>query len=165
MVGSKAQQEFNETTNADTAPGQDPAPTEQRCLQRERTSQSGSGLNTLTSTHDDDDPSIRVSLNGKENAEWHRATLSEIDSLEKMDCWDIVDRSDDQNIRHTKFVLKRNKDENGNVKQYKARLIIRDDEESDYHEDKASPVESFTIAKLMICIGLQKCWTARHLDS
>lgn len=95
-----------------------------------------------------------MALNGKENAESRRAMHLERDLLGKMDCWDIDDRLNDRKVMHTKFVLKRKKGEKGNVKRYKARLVVCSNEDLDYYEDSFSPVANFTIVKLMIYIGL-----------
>lgn len=65
---------------------------------------------------------------------------------------------------HTKFVLKRKRDEHGAVSLHKARLVIFCNEQTDFNEDSFSPVTVYTVAKAMICLALQKGGHARHFD-
>lgn len=104
-----------------------------------------------------------MALNDEENSGCRKAKHIKIDALEKMDYWDLVDRANDQKVIHNGFVFNEKKDENRNLKQYKARLDVFGNEDTNYHENNFSPVAIFTVAKLMIRIGLQKSWTARHL--
>lgn len=97
-----------------------------------------------------------MTLNGKENAEWRRAMHLEINALENMYCWDIVELPRDKELMRTKLVLKWKKDENRIVKQHKSRLVVCSNDDTDYHDDRFFPVPTLTIAELIVCIGLLK---------
>lgn len=99
--------------------------------------------------HDDDEPSVRMALNGNENTKCRRAIYLKVDTLKKVDFWVIAGCPRDQTTMHNKFVLNSERDENGNIKQYKTKLVVRGNEHSDYNDDFFSTA-NFTIAKLMI---------------
>lgn len=103
-------------------------------------------------------------LDGTENEQWRRAMNADNNALERMKCLDVMKRPSNQKVVHSKFVLVRKRDENGNVRRRKARLVVCGNDEYDYHEDNFSPVATFTVTKLIMCLVLQKSWTARHLQ-
>lgn len=64
----------------------------------------------------------------------------EVVALEDMNCWNVVHRQHNAHVLHSNFVLKPKRNEFGNVKFHKARVIICSNEENEYEENCFPPV-------------------------
>lgn len=108
LVGNEASDESDETTNAHTKAAKDPYRQSKNTIE-ERKSPQRFTTSALTRLHNQDVPSVRIALDMKANMEWRRATHSEIETILKLECWDIVDDPSNQNIIHSKFLMKHRK--------------------------------------------------------
>ena len=72
-----------------------------------------------------DEPSIKDALSSANKEEWEKAIQSEIQNLVERGTWSEVPKTNNENIIDSKIVLKRKRDENGNISKYKARLVAR----------------------------------------
>ncbi|KAJ0391988.1 hypothetical protein ATCC90586_011495 [Pythium insidiosum] len=54
---------------------------------------------------------------------WERARKEELDALWVNQTWKLVKRTSDMHCLHTKWVLKKKTDKDGNIERYKARLV------------------------------------------
>lgn len=84
--------------------------------------------------------------------------------LEKKNCSDIIDNPIDENVLNMKSVLKRWRDQKDLISRYKARHVVSENEGNDFQDDSFSPVSDFTVAKLTLCMSIQKGWVPRHFD-
>ena len=69
--------------------------------------------------------SLKEALGGEEASKWRAAVQAELEQIEKLDTWDIVEAPADANIVSSKFVFRLKRDEHGNITKYKARLVAR----------------------------------------
>lgn len=65
---------------------------------------------------------------------------------------------------NTKLVLRRKRNADGIFRKYKARLLVYGNEKVDSQQDYFSPVADFTVARLIMCVAMQKVWKKRHYD-
>ena len=56
---------------------------------------------------------------------WRAAVQTELDQIEKLGTWELVEAPADANIVSSKFVFRYKRDEHGNITKYKARLVAR----------------------------------------
>lgn len=71
---------------------------------------------------------------------------------------------DNQNVLHTKFMLKRNRNELRTVEKYKARLVVCGNEEDESDSETFLPVVDYTLIKVVIISAVQSLWEGKHLD-
>ena len=84
---------------------------------------------------------------------------SEINSLMKNKTWKIVDRQKDKKVIDTKWIYKR---KNNNV--YKARLVVRGFQQTDYVENVYSPVEKMQTLKILLSHCCKKNLFIEQMD-
>ncbi len=87
-------------------------------------------LKAKTESSKEDNPNWRQAMNGPFKKDYWKAALKEIETLETMDAWEVVNR-DDENMHVIDsiwaFKLKRFPD--GMVKKFKARFCARGDQQ------------------------------------
>ena len=98
-------------------------------------------------------------LNSNEHKEWQKAMDSEINSLMKNKTWKIVDRPKDKKVIDIKWVYKR---KNNNV--YKARLVVRGFQQTDYVENVYSPVGKMQTLKILLSHCCKKNLFIEQMD-
>lgn len=72
--------------------------------------------------------------------EWMRAIQEEINALKENDTWEVVDLPPGKQPISCKWIFKIKRDEEGEIQRYKARLVIRGNEQRrgfDYKETYA----------------------------
>jgi hypothetical protein len=69
--------------------------------------------------------SLNEALSGSEADKWCAAVHAELDQIEKLGTWRIVEAPTGANIVSSKFVFRLKRDENGIVIKHKARLVAR----------------------------------------
>ena len=79
----------------------------------------------LLGSINEDDPSVSKALGSSEAGEWKAAMEKEIASLERYSTWEATTPPVDGRFVDTKWVLRKKRDENGNLVKYKARLTAR----------------------------------------
>lgn len=114
--------------------------------------------------YEKDEPTANEALAGMDKVLWKNAMRREVANLGQMECWTVEQRPKGEWVMNTKSVLKRKRDENGDIAKYKARLVICENEEERCQEDTFSPVAHQFMIKLILCLSLQQEWIARHVD-
>ena len=84
-------------------------------------------------------------LNSNESKEWQKAMDKEIDCLNKNKTWTIVDKPKDKKIIDVKWIYKRKSDNT-----YKARLVARGFQQTEYLENVYSPVGKMQTLKILL---------------
>ena len=79
----------------------------------------------LASGTEGEPKSLKEALGGDEASKWRAAVQAELEQIEKLGTWDIVEAPADANIVSSKFVFRLKRDEHGNITKYKARLVAR----------------------------------------
>ena len=97
---------------------------------------------------------INDSWNGKNSAEWKKATESEYKSLIDNHTWELVPPPHDKNIVGSKWVFKVKRNADGTVQKFKARLVAQAYTQSpgiDY--DVFAPVVRYTSIRSLLAVG------------
>ena len=68
-------------------------------------------------------------MNGPFREEYWTAACKEIEKLEGMDAWDVVDRSEDMNVIDSLWAFKMKRFPDGMIKKFKARFCARVDQQ------------------------------------
>ena len=105
---------------------------------------------------DDDTPTLRVALKSDEHKEWRKAIRAELEALERMGTWEIVERPSKAKVIFSKWVLKKKRTADGNLAKYKARLVICGNHDTDAAVTTFAPVVDFTVVRLLLAIAAQK---------
>ena len=98
-------------------------------------------------------------MNGDFKVEFWEAALAEIKTLEDMDSWDVVDRTDDMNVLASIWAFKIKRFPDGLIKKFKARFCARGDQQLegiDFFETYAPVVQWTTVRLLLILEVLLK---------
>ncbi len=93
-------------------------------------------------------------MNGPFAVEYWKATEKEIDTLEGMDTWDVVEHEDDVNVIIRTWVFKGKQFPNGTVKKFKARFCACEVQQLDGINffETYSPVVQWTTVRLMLIL-------------
>ena len=77
-----------------------------------------------------DNPNLRQAMNGPFKEEYWKAALKEIETLEAMDAWEVVDRDDSMmNVIDLIWAFKLKRFPHGKAKKLKARFCVRGDQQ------------------------------------
>ena len=101
-----------------------------------------------------DNPNWKQAMNGPFKAEYWEAAVKEVETLEGMDAWDVVDRTDDMNVIQGTWAFKLKRFPDGLIKKFKARFCARGDQQLegvDFFETYA-PVVQWTTVRLMLVL-------------
>mmetsp|Transcript_12103 Transcript_12103/g.26309 ORF Transcript_12103/g.26309 Transcript_12103/m.26309 type:complete len:131 (+) Transcript_12103:742-1134(+) len=93
-------------------------------------------------------------MNSKFANDWWKAAVREIQTLEEMDAWEVVDRPPDANVVGGTWAFKLKRYPDGKVKKFKARFCARGDQQKegiDFFETYA-PVAQWTTVRLMLIL-------------
>ena len=116
--------------------------------------------------YDDLNPSWEMAMNGPFAEGYMKAQQLEIDTLEKMDVWEIVDREPWMNVLPSIMVFRKKVFPNGKMRKLKARLCAgghRQIEGVDYFETYA-PVVNWNTVRLLLIIAAQMELATRQVD-
>lgn len=83
-------------------------------------------------------------------------------TLKELRCWKATSRPNDKRVIHTKLVLNQNHDVTGEIKSYKAPLVVCGNARYETEVDTPSPEPDFTVIKLIMRIAEQKSYHCRH---
>jgi len=103
--------------------------------------------------NDADNPSWIQAMNGPFSQEYWEASCLEVETLEKMDAWSVVDRKPEMNVLPSTWAFKCKRFPDGLIKKFKARFCARGDrqiEGVDYFETYAPVVMWVTVRLLLI---------------
>ena len=102
----------------------------------------------------EDNPNWWQAMNGPFAEEYWKAACIEIETLEKMDAWSVMERSDDMNVLPSTWAFKCKRFPDGLIKKFKARFCARGDKQIegvDFFETYA-PVVQWTTIRLMLIL-------------
>ncbi|KAJ1575961.1 hypothetical protein NDA11_004207 [Ustilago hordei] len=112
------------------------------------------------------DPTIHEAMNGEDRKHWEEAMRKELDGLEAMGTWEIVDLPKGANTVDTRWVLKIKTDANLVPTKFKARLVARgftQREGIDYTEVFA-PVAPIQSIRGVIAVAAVRDWEMDSID-
>jgi len=101
-----------------------------------------------------DNPSWKQAMNGPFKKEYWEAAVKEVETLEGMDAWEVVDKTDDMNVLQGTWAFKCKRFPDGLIKKFKARFCARGDQQLegvDFFETYA-PVVQWTTVRLMLIL-------------
>jgi hypothetical protein len=116
--------------------------------------------------NDDAPRSVDEALAGPESEEWARAMQAEIDQLERLKTWEIVDAPPGVNIINSGFVLTRKRDANGQIASYKARFVGKGYSQVygvDYYETFAPSVKMAS-QRVVLSHAAREDWEIHQID-
>ena len=96
----------------------------------------------------EDNPTWKQAFEGAFAEEYWQAAILEIDTLKKMEAWDVVEQKDDMNVIGSTWTFKLRGYPNGLIKKFKARQQL---EGIDFFETYA-PVVQWTTVRLMLIL-------------
>ena len=76
-----------------------------------------------------DNPNWNQAMNSKFANEWWKAAVKEIQTLEEMGAWEVVDRPPKANVLGSQWCFKLKRYPDGSVKKFKGRLVARGDQQ------------------------------------
>ncbi|KAJ9523607.1 hypothetical protein QJQ45_007310 [Haematococcus lacustris] len=79
----------------------------------------------MSTSHDNDSPSVSEALSGPQADMWREAMRSELESLHANQTWCLSERPSGARVLPTKWVLKVKRDAAGNIERFKARLVAK----------------------------------------
>ena len=79
-------------------------------------------LKAKSEARKEDNPNWKEAMNGPFSEEFWKAAVKEIETLEGMDAWEVVDRTDDMNVIDSIWAFKLKRYPDGLVKKFKARF-------------------------------------------
>ena len=111
-------------------------------------------LKAKSATSNADNTNWRQAMDGQFSDEYWEAAVTEIETLESMSAWKVVDREDDMNAIRSTWDFKLNRYPYGLIKKFKARLCDRGDMklEGIYFFETYSPVVQWKTLRLMLIL-------------
>ena len=107
----------------------------------------------------EDNPNWKQAMSGPFKAEFWEAAVKEVETLESMDAWDVIDRDElleNDNVIDGTWAFKIKRFPDGMVKKFKARFCARGDQQLegiDFFETYA-PVVQWTTVRLMLILEI-----------
>lgn len=92
-----------------------------------------------------------------------KAVETQFSTLEQMGCWELVRCPKNENVMHTRFVLKQKRDRTGAVGEHNGCLSICENEELDCQDKSLSPVAHYLGIKLASCIAIEQGRSTRNI--
>ena len=111
-------------------------------------------LKAKSAASKEDNPNWWQAMNGPFADDFWKAAVTEIETLEGMGAWDIVDRQPEMNVIDSTWAFKLKRYPDGLVKKFKARFCARGDQQIegiDFFETYA-PVVQWTTVRLMLIL-------------
>ena len=117
-------------------------------------------------THDENNPSYEMAMNGPNSRGYKEACQKEIDTLESMGVWELVDREPWMNVLPSTWALKAKLHPSGLVRKLKARLCVRGDRQIKKvdHFKTFAPVVSWNAVRLLLVLSAELELAARQVD-
>lgn len=114
-------------------------------------------LKAKSESSKEDNPNWWQAMNGPFKEEYWKAALKEIETLQSMDVWEVVDRDDaTMNVIDSIWAFKLKRFPDGMVKKFKARFCARGDQQLegiDFFETYA-PVVQWTTIRMMLILEI-----------
>jgi hypothetical protein len=115
---------------------------------------------------DEDMPTWTQAMNGPNREGFWDACKTEVQTLEDMDTWDVVDRESWMNVLPSTWAFKVKRFPSGLVKKLKARFCARGDRQIEGVDffDTFAPVVSWTTVRLMLILSVILNLSTRQAD-
>lgn len=165
-----AETEGESTGGEERAPaGDENVPIQEEEPQRMRTRNMGAKhvqVNRVNAVLLKDPTSYRQAMRDPRAEKWRQAIMEELDALEKNDTWKVAKKPPGAKCLHSKWVFKLKTHEDGTIERYKARLVVRGDEQEygvDYTFTFSAVLEMVSGKVILV---LSRIWKvpARHGD-
>jgi hypothetical protein len=101
----------------------------------------------------EDNPSWKQAMSGPFNKEYWDAAVQEIQTLESIDAWEVVDQSEAENVIDSIWAFKLKRFPDGMAKKFKARFCAQGDQQLegiDFFETYAPVVQWTTVCLMLI---------------
>ena len=111
-------------------------------------------LKAKSASSKEDNPNWWEAMKGPFYYEYWKAAVTEIETLESMGAWDVVDQTEDMNVIDSTWAFKLKRYPDGLIKKFKARFCARGDQQIegvDFFETYA-PVVQWTTVHLMLIL-------------
>ena len=110
---------------------------------------------------DDDCPSLKDARTSPEWPEWEQAIHAELDQLQRMGTWELIDKPKGIVPIANKFIFAKKRDKQGNVTKYKARLVAKGCAQRpgfDYVETHSPVVRMETLRAILAIAPMRKLY-------
>lgn len=104
-------------------------------------------------------------MKSAEKASWQKAMEEEISSLKENNTWELVPKPVNCKVIESKWVYKRKLDDQGNIASYKARLVARGFQQTDFTDDNLfAPVAKLPTVRTLLAVCNQKGILVHQMD-
>jgi transposase InsO family protein len=97
---------------------------------------------------------------------WKPGFLKELESLRRLNVWEVVDKPEGANVVGTKWSLRLKHDAEGNIKEYRARLVAQGFSQTfgvDY-EETFSPITRLASLRFIAAMAARNNWAIEQMD-
>ncbi|KAJ1034267.1 hypothetical protein NDA18_001130 [Ustilago nuda] len=111
-------------------------------------------------------PTLKEALASNEARQWQEAIHKELEGLEAMGTWEIVDIPPNTNLVDSKIILKLKLDADGIPARHKARLVARGftQREGIDFEETFTPVAPLSAIRALLSLAVERGWEVQQLD-
>ncbi|SOV08274.1 uncharacterized protein UDID_17337 [Ustilago sp. UG-2017a] len=111
-------------------------------------------------------PTLREALASDDAQQWQEAIRKELDGLEAMGTWEIVDVPPNTRLVDSKIVLRLKLDADGIPVRHKARLVARGftQREGIDFEETFAPVAPLSAIRALLSLAVERNWEVHQLD-
>eukprot|EP01082_Thalassiosira_pseudonana_P009463 g8665.t1 g8665 contig3:647373-650417(+) len=111
-------------------------------------------LQARSAASKEDYPNYWQAMNGPFAEEYWKAAVKEIETLEGMNAWTVVEREDDMNVIDSTWAFKLKRYPDGMIKKFKARFCARGDQQVEGVDffDVFAPVVGWTTVRLLLIL-------------
>ncbi|KAJ1575250.1 hypothetical protein NDA11_004617 [Ustilago hordei] len=111
-------------------------------------------------------PTLKEALASDDAQQWQEAIRKELDGLEAMGTWEIVDVPPNTRLVDSKIVLRLKLDADGIPVRHKARLVARGftQREGIDFEETFAPVAPLSAIRALLSLAVERNWEVHQLD-
>ncbi|SPC65616.1 related to retrotransposon protein [Ustilago sp. UG-2017b] len=111
-------------------------------------------------------PTLKEALASDDARQWQEAIRKELDGLEAMGTWEIVDTPPNASLVDSKIVLRLKLDADGIPVRHKARLVARGftQREGIDFEETFAPVAPLSAIRALLSLAVERDWEVQQLD-
>jgi Reverse transcriptase (RNA-dependent DNA polymerase) len=120
-------------------------------------------------TLEGDEPTYKEAMESDQSQEWKQAMLDEYKSLENMKTFERIKRKNlpaKARVVSSKWVLKRKRNENGDIERYKARVVARgfSQIQGDSYDETFAPTTGLVTTRLILILAILMDLPTFHFD-
>ena len=111
-------------------------------------------LQARSAASKEDNPNYWQAMNGPFAEEYWKAAVKEIETLEGMNAWTVVEREDDMNVIDSTWAFQLKRHPDGMIEKFKARFCARGDQQVEGVDffDVFAPVVGWTTVRLLLIL-------------